>query len=498
MPVPEPDVGLGDSLKPIIRASSVKMRRTGKLQPLTDEMIRNHVRKRYTGTKRLNCMAALASLHADPVRKDDAAVKVFGKIEKLPIKPIIGLKPRVISFRDGKGLPYRFLISLLRYLCNLEHTLYSVAGILGPGLCFAKSMNVRRRAERILEMIRELGGKCIYASLDCSAFGGHVNVFQLRLCHDFYKRSLHPFLNVAQRAELAKLLDWQLNNRCRSPFLSYTVKGKRMSGDLDTGLGNSIINAIMLRSFMERIGVPETHFRYLIDGDDCVVLVNEEYQLVFTSEAFVSHYLRFGHELKVEELEPLKSAEQVLFCQCRPVLLSNGFCMVRDPFKMMTAPGINANWFWRTEDFYEYFHAVSHAELHLNKGVPVLASYWRMCQRFVPRGFRARKTRDVLKTEYRYQRENFGVVLEPTNAEGDLTLETRASFARAFGITLEQQFLLELSFEQWRETQQLCGDQNLQYGLAPFLLPVQSLFLRDFGLQVYGKSDWGREFNVTA
>jgi hypothetical protein len=57
--------------------------------------------------------------------------------------------------------------------------------------------------------------------------------------------------------------------RIRYKGFQYTVPARRMSGDMNTSLGNSFTNLMLVRYFMHRLSI--TDFRTFVEGDDCIV-----------------------------------------------------------------------------------------------------------------------------------------------------------------------------------------------------------------------------------
>lgn len=113
--------------------------------------------------------------------------------------------------------------------------------------------------------------RSVAVGVDAEKFDQHVSVDALKTEHEIYKRLYND------APELCWLLKQQLANRCRGNFvdgsLSYEVKGSRMSGDINTSLGNVTIMCLMLYSYLEHAGVECVEVAN--DGDDAVLIVDE-------------------------------------------------------------------------------------------------------------------------------------------------------------------------------------------------------------------------------
>jgi len=129
--------------------------------------------------------------------------------------------------------------------------------------------------------------------------------------------------------KLAELLSWQIDNRgksfCPDGKLKYRVKGRRFSGDMNTGLGNCLIMCAMVYSYAAERGV---RINLANNGDDCVVFMEQD-----DLERFVvginAWFSELGFRLTSEP--PAYNFEAIEFCQMHPVLIGDEWRMVRTP-----------------------------------------------------------------------------------------------------------------------------------------------------------------------
>lgn len=101
-----------------------------------------------------------------------------------------------------------------------------------------------------------------YTEGDHSTFDAHVTVEMLQLTHAFYN-------SCFQSKELSALCRRTINNKCVSRHGDrYTVRGTRMSGDMDTSLGNSLINLAILQELLFHLDIEG---EAIVNGDDFIL-----------------------------------------------------------------------------------------------------------------------------------------------------------------------------------------------------------------------------------
>jgi hypothetical protein len=178
----------------------------------------------------------------------------FVKCDKYDLEAAETKAPRMIQFRGPATNA-----ALARVMEPAEHTL-----LYGPGLgpsatpdC-SKGMDHKRLAQvwhtkryAIPDSAALLG--------DYSKFDSHVHTHVLELEHAVWR---------AVSGMEMRLLDNQLINSGHTGPLRYTAVGTRMSGDRNTGGGNSVINILIFRVLKR---VCNIDLEILCDGDDSVV-----------------------------------------------------------------------------------------------------------------------------------------------------------------------------------------------------------------------------------
>jgi len=222
--------------------------------------------QKFTGQKRRRVVEACnRALEAGTLR---FGVTAFVKADKYEPDVAESKAPRMIQFRDPA-----VNLSLSRVMGPAEHELLG-----GPGMgptrlpdC-SKGMPPSRVAQVWLEKSTYFADPVALLG-DYSKFDAHVHTHMLSQEHAVWRE--------ISGLEMA-LLDKQLINRGQAGPISYTAVGTRMSGDRNTGGGNSIINILIFRTLQRMTGIP---IEVLCDGDDSVVWLERKHLSEFVEAA---------------------------------------------------------------------------------------------------------------------------------------------------------------------------------------------------------------------
>jgi len=264
-----------------------------------------------------------------------------------------------------------------------------------------------------------------------SRFDQHVSEQALLWEHDIYPRCFHK----RYRRELEMLLSWQVTNECvgytEDGKLSYKKRGGRMSGDMNTSLGNCILMCSMIKQYSMDRGV-----RTLLanNGDDCVVFM-EQCDLVDFQRGLDNWFLTVGFNMTVEE--PCYTFEEIEFCQTHPVYIgprASDYIMVRHPRVAIAKDTISTHGFQSIRQYKAWLHAVGTGGLAMTGGIPVFQDFYATYCKYGKLGklpghaqsWGVRSLQRGLKREY-----------------GVISPETRMSFYWAFGVTPDEQRMLE-------------------------------------------------------
>ncbi len=373
--------------------------------------------------KRERYLREVPGLELGGLNPKDSRISAFTKWERLPEWD---KDPRMIQFRSPK-----YSMELATYLKPIEHALYDLHGdgvVLPKGRLVAKGRNALERAADIWEKFNSLKRAVVF-SLDCSRFDMHVQQDHLRLEHLTY--------NVAYRDRyLAKILRWQLVNRGKTANgINYTCPGGRMSGDMNTALGNCVL-------MIGFVGTMLSGQRYEIydDGDDCLLMCEAEDEARIQA-ALADGFQRLGFVLKFENRA--LEFEGIRFCQCAPVNVDGQWNMVRDPRKILgfgimgTKLLNNGPGSIRT-----YLRTVAQCGLAMYAGVPVLQAYYVRMRELGAGGRVAPHAISFLGGFYRMATD-FGKKDVSGALDVPVRPSTRESFSRAWGMGIQEQHDLE-------------------------------------------------------
>jgi len=423
--VPEPDLksAVWKKFRQVSRDIAFAL---GDVEPWSRDQVVSH----YTGRLRARYATAATSLELDPINSMDARVSAFVKPEKWDIKTFNTKPPRAIQGRQP-----RYGLELAKYLKPIEKKLYRLNSRRFPSEMIAKGMNQANRARCIMEKFSQIVD-CVVVPIDASKFDAHVSYDQLKVEHSIYKY-------CCRSKELAKLLQWQLNNVGRtSSGIKYRVRGRRMSGDMNTALGNCLLMVAMSIAMFRQLEI--TEFDIYDDGDDCLLFVSRK-DLPNLLANMGQQYLLMGHEVVAEK--PCFVLSDIEFCQTKLVMTTPPQ-MIRDYRKVLSVATSSQKHF-RNDGGFRVLKSTMQCEAVLNAGVPILQAYAHSWLRKL-NNTKAAKLAHNESSYVRVMREvDTGIVLTPLGVEINdpkikpITHEARASFELAFGLEIEQQIVLE-------------------------------------------------------
>lgn len=233
-------------------------------------------------------------------------------------------EPRIISPRSRN-----YNLFLGKYIVPLELPCYGAIDKLWGSKTVYKHCSLKEMANGFVEKFGEFSCP-VAVGLDASRFDQHVSKQALLFEHSVYNSVYHS-------DELWSLLKRQLVNNCFARGDLYDIRYRaygRMSGDMNTSLGNVIIMTSMLLDWKIR---NKLEFTLVNNGDDSVAVMESKDLERFLS-CFDEFWNLYGFNMVAEE--PVYSIEHVEFCQMKPVKLDSGWMMVRKPtsvFKDMIA-----------------------------------------------------------------------------------------------------------------------------------------------------------------
>lgn len=412
----------------------------------------------YQGRKRTIYAMAVLSLAARAVCKKDAVLKTFVKAEKINFTSKGDPAPRVIQPRDP-----RYNVEVGRYLKPLEPKIYKAVEKIFGDVTIFKGLNAQDSAKKMYNKWRRYS-KPVAIGLDASRFDQHVSKQALEWEHSCYTGCF------ANSMELAKLLQWQILNSgvgyVSDGKVKYSVEGCRMSGDMNTALGNCVIMCGLVHAYCKHVGIEK--FSLANNGDDCVVIFETSHQERFC-EGLKEWFLEMGFNMKVED--PVFEFEQIEFCQTHPVRVedlyvpSRGysvpqFVMCRSAPVALAKDCMSIKHLDSRAVYEKQLTAVGECGIALTGGLPVFQSFYRGMLR-AGRNKRFRSVDQVYMANSGKEMLRAGMKREV----GLIKQESRYSFWLAFGITPDEQIALESYYDGhtiwWREPKLLDDPSNL-------------------------------------
>lgn len=317
----------------------------------------------YTGRKHTMYSNALASFELRPLSIRDSYITAFVKAEKTNFSAKSDPAPRVIQPRSP-----RYNVAIGVYIKSIEHKIYKTIADVYGAPTVSKGLNAGELGKLIAWKWNQFNDP-VAIGLDASRFDQHCSVQALKWEHSIYR------LFFPKDKHFVKLLKWQLYNKgfgnCPDGKIKYTTEGCRMSGDMNTGLGNCLLMCGMIYAYMQD---KDVKYQLINNGDDCVLFMERE-------DTFKLHdcpvwFTNMGFTMKIEEQVDI--LEKVVFCQMSPVFDGENYLMVRDPRTCLTKDLISIKPLGTENAWKFYCQAVSDSGLACAGGVPILNEFYQM------------------------------------------------------------------------------------------------------------------------
>ncbi len=382
----------------------------------------------YSGRKKTIYQQACESLEGLAVQKRDSYLKTFVKAEKLNITRKPDPAPRVIQPRN-----VRYNVEVGRFLRRFEHYLYRGIDTIWGGPTVIKGYTVEQIGEIVSDAWFSFRSP-VAIGFDMKRFDQHVSVDALKWEHSVY---LDAFCNDEY---LKELLSWQLENRgvgyASDGYIKYKVDGCRMSGDMNTAMGNCLLSCAIVYQFFKENGIKG---RLINNGDDCVVFVEKECAAAVKA-GIVKHWRKFGFQCELECDADI--IEQVEFCQMRPVKVRGKYIMVRNPLVSLSKDSYSVGPWNSISHAKKWVNAVGQCGISLTGGIPICQSYYQMFIRNTSGVNSNSILRDVSFASGFRELAKMG-----KRVANDITEESRFSFYLAFGITPDSQRAIESDYD---------------------------------------------------
>lgn len=377
----------------------------------------------YVGRKRKVYEAAAASLEDQPLTKRDAYIQAFIKDEKTNLTRKGDPCPRIIQPRSS-----RFNVAIGKHLRKMEKPIYrGIARVYGSTTVM-KGLNAQERGRHIARKWRRFD-KPVAVMLDASRFDQHCNRDIIAWEHAI-EESL-----TTDKDDLRRLNRWRAKNVCfaRAPgsAFKYTLNGTRMSGDMDTALGNCLTMCAMMWSFVMSLRL--RRYDFVNDGDDGVLFV-EESDLEAVLNSYAGYFTELGFTMKLEGVAHV--LEQIEFCQARPVFDGVSYRMVRDPFLCVDKDSLCLRNIVSPSDLLEQRAAIGLCGMALAGDMPVFSALYRSFLAGRPIAGRSQESREYA-TGMEFLAHGLDIKTAPVSDE------TRASFHLAYGLLPDAQLAIE-------------------------------------------------------
>lgn len=378
----------------------------------------------YTGKKRAVYQTAVETLRWRDLCERDFQVTIFTKTERT-LKP--GAVPRIVSPMSPEAN-----LETGRYVKPMEHPILEAIAQMAGHQVVMKGKNASQVGQCLAEHWEDMGGTgdCVAIGLDASRFDQHVRVQALEFEHTHYPPLLQSPLD---RKRLKWLLSKQLRTsafgRTSEGTVKYDVEGTRLSGVINTGLGNCILASEMCVAYCEEKGI---RFRLANNGDDCVLFINRK-DLTKFSTGLKEWFREMGFTMVVEA--PVYDLEKVVFCQSQPVFDGESWTMVRDPRTALAKDCVSLKPWHSAKGFESWIKGVGMSGTSLAGGIPIFDAFYSS----LVRAGKGRQPRKVSAEDGGLYWQSRGM-----HRRGkQVTDMARFSFWKAFDIQPEMQIELE-------------------------------------------------------
>nr|ABY73661.1 RNA-dependent RNA polymerase [Barley yellow dwarf virus PAV] len=403
----------------------------------------------YSAGKRSQYFKAIESLKREPYQRKDANVQAFLKKEKHWMTKAIA--PRLICPRSKR---YNIILGT-RLKFNEKKIMHAIDSVFGSPTVLSGYDNFQQG--RIIAKKWQKFASPVAIGVDASRFDQHVSEQALKWEHGIYN-------GIFGSTELATALEHQLVNNIKmfveDKMLRFKVIGHRMSGDINTSMGNKLIMCGMMHAYFKMLGVEA---ELCNNGDDCVIITDRVNEKLF--DGMYQHFLQYGFNMVTEA--PVYELEKLEFCQSRPVRIDGKYRMVRRP-DCIGKDSTTLLSMLNESDVKSYMSAVAQCGLVLNAGVPILESFYRCLYR--SSGYK-KVSEEYIKNVISYGTDE-RLQGRRTFKETPITDDNRMSYWESFGVDPKIQQLVERYFDDLTVSAQLQSVKVTSPHLQSILLSI--------------------------
>lgn len=325
---------------------------------------------------------------------------------------------------------------------------------------FIKKIPVADRPRYIRRRLHRLG--CKVQCADFSSMEAHFaeRIFEIEFWFYHYMLQFCPGVEQFD-AWMAEVLNGE--NRCQMKDFIMLVMGSRMSGEMNTSLGNGFVNWILSKFFAWKKGCLDQHDG-LFEGDDSIV--------VTPCPPTVDDYRQIGFTVKIFEVD---SIEEASFCGL--IFDNDDMVNVTDPIsELLTFGWTNKRYVGAKKSTkLALLRCKSLSMMYQYRGCPVLAALARYGLRMT-KGFCIEKVRFQLSqwdqaqlddAMNHYQLTRFHDILNVPIGDG-----SRLLVEKKFGLRYEHQIEVEKYLDAKND-------------LSPISVPVIQMYIPDLYFDVF-------------
>lgn len=313
--------------------------------------------------------------------------------------------------------------------------------------CFFKKVPQHLKIRHLMKRMRQNG---IAWDTDFTSFESTFQRAQLKFEFDFYK---YCCANNNHALERMKFIEKVLTgkNICKNKYFKFTVDARRMSGEMNTSLGNSYFNLLLSTFIAVKSGntIEEVMESILVEGDDCIcktpIVPN------------VDLYEKFGAKVKQNYYSDPAHASF-----CGMIFDPDSEQIIVDPIdKLLNLFYTNENYLLSKQHVHNgLLRAKAMSLLYSYPGCPIIG---QACE-WIMRNTIGADVSKIMNTNLsEYEREKWNEVLKTPVPLQEPTIKTRLLMEQKFNIPVEFQLRIEMFFKSQNELKPWCFPELLQY-----------------------------------
>jgi len=294
---------------------------------------------------------------------------------------------------------------------------------------FIKHVPVRDRAQLLVERLK--GGERTLSS-DYSSYEKHFDVQTFQIEFELYEYMIQ---NLPQASWLMRYIRAVMVgiNKCKYTNVTIDVPSGRMSGEMNTSLGNGFVNLMLFLFNNERLG--NKYFDCLVEGDDLIAVYSG-------IELNKDHYLELGYTIEIKS-----PSRPSLASFCGLICDEEEQVSITDPTKLMLTIGWTSVRYLSAPEktLMQLLRAKGYSTLYQYPGVPIIQSLALMILRLT-KGHSYRKPVDWTNWQWHNQFSS--------HAESrPIGPKTRQLMSDYFGYSQDEQMVLEQYFDTVKQLQ---------------------------------------------